>query len=435
MLVSLCRGAPMVPWCGPRTPPTSLRIAQPLLVVAPVSGRYLLEVKVDVEPSFKLRVEPRKNADRYTLHVVALRPATSKDRVRVGWFDVLERAVKLEYLRTMDGLRQAIPVYREAAAGWRAVGDDALEAVTLEALAVMTGDFPQFRAETALVRERLTELFTRLGERELQTINWSYLSLQYYDEGRLGEAKQAAARTQELAIEQGFRVTAARTERELGLFEIALGNYDRARELAQQAQDLAAAIPDRAIEASALSDLGRLDDLAGDLEAAVARNRQALELASGDASATAQIMLSLGFNHLRRGELDEAVARFEARLALARTLVRRDQEALTRLGLGDVHLARGDRDGARRSSSRQRPRNWKRGTSGFAASPSNASAAWISRTVASTRPARVSRRWSRSPPGSSIRRASRRDAPVWRTSQRGATTWRPPKQRRAASYS
>jgi CHAT domain-containing protein len=323
-------------------------IAQRLLVVAPVSGRYLLKVKVDVEPLLKVRLEPRKNTARYTLHVIALRPATSEDRVRVGWFEVLGRAVKLEYLRTMDGLRQAIPVYREAAAGWRALGDDALEAMTLEALAVMTGYFPQFRAETALVRERLTELYTRLGERELQTMNWSYLSLQYYDEGRLREAKQAAARTLDLAIEQGFRVTAARTERELGLFEIALGNYDRARELAQQAQDLAAAIPDRAIEASALSDLGRLDDLAGDLEAAVARNRRALELASGDASATAPIMLSLGFNHLRRGELDEAEARFESRLALAPTFVRRDQEALTRLGLGEVHLARGDREGARR---------------------------------------------------------------------------------------
>jgi hypothetical protein len=49
----------------------------------------------------------------------------------------------------------------------------------------------------------------------------------------------------------------------------------------------------------------------------------------------------VGFSAHYRGEL-EAASRLEARLAMPRN-IQRDQEAMARLGLGDVMLARGDR--------------------------------------------------------------------------------------------
>ena len=99
-----------------------------------------------------------------------------------------------------------------------------------------------------------------------------------------------------------------------------------------------------------MRDLARLDDLAGDVEAAIVRNRRALDLAlaSGNPAVALSITLWLGPNHLRRGELDEAASRLEARLAVASVpYVNWEQEAHARLGLGDVLLARGDRHGAR----------------------------------------------------------------------------------------
>jgi CHAT domain-containing protein/tetratricopeptide (TPR) repeat protein len=259
---------------------------------------------------------------------------------------VLERAVTFERLETMEGLRQAIPLYRQAASGWRSIGDVSFEAETLEALAGMTTIFTQFTRESAAARERLAELYAAMGEREQEVINWRALAVEYSKVGRLVHAKQALGRalTQALALE--LRVTTAAIRRRLASIEFELANFDRARELAQEAHDLAAAIPNHSVDALATWDLSRLDALAGDLDAAVARSQGSLDLAKGDAAATGLITLWSGFLHLRRGELDLAASRFEARLAMPRN-VDRDQEAMSRLGLGDVMRARGDRQGAR----------------------------------------------------------------------------------------
>lgn len=328
-------------------------LPQRLMFVAPVSGSYRVEVYIDRgfprASELRKRGEARADSDlrQYTFQVVALRPATANDRVRASWFDVVERASALARLERIDALQQAIEVFHEASAGWRAVGDVVLEISTVESLATVTGLFTQFHRESASARERLTELYPQTEDPEQEIQNWRRLATKYSQGGRFVNARQAAGRAMELALNLGLRATAAGSQRELGLYEYELGNYERARELAQEAQTLAAGIPDPAVEALAMSDLARLDDLAGDLDAAIARNRRALSLAAGNRPATALITMWLGFNHLRRGEFDDAASRLNARLAMSPTNVQRDQEALTRVGLGDVSLARGDRDTAR----------------------------------------------------------------------------------------
>ena len=85
----------------------------------------------------------------------------------------------------------------------------------------------------------------------------------------------------------------------------------------------------------------------GDFTSAIARSRRGLELSAGNVAASNRINLYLDFFHLGLGELDEAAARFEARLATTKVSVERDQEALARVGLGDVLRARGDWEAAR----------------------------------------------------------------------------------------
>ncbi len=312
-----------------------------LMFVAPASGSYRLDVKRALDASIDPAAAP------YTLQVIALRAATSNDRVRARCFEVLERASALAHLETMDGLRKAIPVLREAAEAWRAAGDATLEASTLESLATMTGFFTELHVESIAACERLTELYARTDNTAAAIRNWRHLATEQHKDGRIDRAKEAAGRALELARAAGLPAGIAQSQRDVGMYEFELGNYERARELAQQAQDLAAAIPDPAVEALAAWDLSRLDDLAGDLDAAIARNRHAVDVTAGSSRAGALVTLWLGFNHLRRGELDAAAARFEARLALGRTHVQRDQEALAQVGLGDVSLARGDRAAAR----------------------------------------------------------------------------------------
>ena len=135
-----------------------------LLFVPSIAGRYLIEVSVDAgEPSMLgVEREPEMTvsdaARSYSLRVLALRPATSDDLARARWFDALEQAVKESERRSLDGVRQAIRLYAEAAKGWQSVGDAALEATTLEALASLASFFAQFARDSALALERLTNL-------------------------------------------------------------------------------------------------------------------------------------------------------------------------------------------------------------------------------------------------------------------------------------
>ncbi len=293
------------------------------------------------------RDAPTNSSQGYLLRVLALRPANPGDHDRARWFALLERAVESERRESMEGLKQALPLYQEASSGWRSTGDVTLEALTLEALAHMAGYFTQYNGESLAARERLAELYPGTEHRQLEIHNLRNLATEYIEAGRVEHAKQAVTRALNLALAAGFSESAAASLRNLGVYECEMGNYERAREYAVRAQEMAAAIPDRPLEALTFWDLARLDSLAGDFDAAIARNTHALELAEGNATATNVILTWLGFNHLSRGELDQAEARFQARLEAARRTVQRDQEALTRLGLADVKLARGDREGAR----------------------------------------------------------------------------------------
>src|SRR5262245_42291410 len=140
---------------------------QRLLFVAPTSGRYTIDLQFDRPPRairegviYQLDKADQSGPFNYTIHVLALRPATPEDRGRAGWFNVLERAAALLHRESMDGLRASFPLLREAAAGWRSTGDVSLEASTLEALARVTSLFSQFRGEAGSARERLTELYS-----------------------------------------------------------------------------------------------------------------------------------------------------------------------------------------------------------------------------------------------------------------------------------
>lgn len=324
-----------------------------VLFLTSVGGRYEIHVSIKGQPYQGLGHErdPETNPattvrSAYSLHVVAMRPATSDDFSRARWFGVLERAATHARLQSIKGLEEAIPLYLEAASGWRSLGDLGLEATTLEGLANLTSFFVQFTRDSAVARERLTQLYRQMGNRPLELANWRRLALEYWKVGRLADAKEAAEHALKLALLLGGRVNAAASRRQLGSYEFDLGNFSRARELAEETLAAAVAIPDRALQVFALGDLGLLDTVAGDLDAAIVRNREALALASGQRELTV-VVLRLAFNHLARGDLDEAASRFEERLTMARTAVQRDQEALARLGLADIARVRGDRNGAR----------------------------------------------------------------------------------------
>ncbi len=285
---------------------------------------------------------------QYAFRVLAWRPASERDRRRERCFVMTARANQLarrEKLLISD-LGEVIDLLKQATTCWQAESDLDLETTTLTSLAALAGMFSEFRLDSAAAFERLIANLRATGQTHLELLSLDDLIVEYNDDGRFDRSRETAIEMQRLAAKLGHRQREGRAYHRLAFAEFSLGNYESARRAALSALDVAKEFQDPALLAMAHLLLGRIDEVAGDYEAALARYEQGLRAAPADRFVTPPLTNALGFLHLRRSEHDAAERQFEARLAWVSRYVQRDSEALARVGLGDVRLARGDREGA-----------------------------------------------------------------------------------------
>ena len=316
-------------------------LPEPLMFIARRAGTHQLKVTI-------ARRADRPRDHEYELHVIALRPATPADRSREACFATTVQGDGLARRgSSMSDFSKAIDVLTSAAACWQKVPDDVLELATLSSLAGLSGMFSEYRLDAAAAYERLIPMLRATGRNALELLRLDDLVVEYIDDGRSDRARETAIEMQRLAAKLGDRQKEGRAYQRLGSSEYALGNYEGARRAALSTIDIAKQLPDAALLAEGQLLLGRIEEVAGDYEAALARYEQGLQAGAGDRFAEPGLRNALGFLRLRRGEHEEAARQFEARLKLAATFVQRDGEALARVGLGDVRLAKGDRESAR----------------------------------------------------------------------------------------
>ncbi len=307
-----------------------------MMFIASEAGRYGVE----------LTLEKRATDQRYTLRVAGLRSATEHDRARDGCFALTVEGDRLAHIEHLESMGQGITLFGQASSCWRDVGDRALEAATLTSLGAVSALFSQFSKQSIAAYDRLAEIYRESGEKAQELTSVENLIREYADNGQFDRALEQSTRSHRLAGDIGSRVREARALHSIALSALLLGDYQRSHQAATAALEMATSLDDRTTYAMASYDLARLDDLAGDFDAARARYEEALR-----ADATGQVVksivtLHLGLLHLRRGDYAEAEKRFQERLALGPMFIQREQEALARIGLGDVAMARGDRAGA-----------------------------------------------------------------------------------------
>lgn len=307
-----------------------------LLFIAPESRRYRVRMRLG---------EQRVATAQYAVRVVALRAATEMDRARERCFVTLTHADRVAHLQQRDTFAQALDLLEEAAACWRDNGDATLESATLTSLAMLASFFSEFAAESAATYERLAELQAAAGDRQAQLRSLESAVREHEDDGRYDRARTQAVQMRTLATPGEPSESAAVSH--VAFAELMLGNYAAARAAAASTIDIASRSRNDSARAFAEVTLAHLDELAGDDDAARVRFERVLQLNPGGRYNQSTLPIELGFLHLRRGEYEQAAARFSERLAGAATNVQREREAMARVGLGDVHLARGDRSGAR----------------------------------------------------------------------------------------
>ncbi len=314
-----------------------------LTFVAEVTGPHRLEVYID---GFNTRGLPPEGQLAFTITVDALRPALPADVERAKVARVAAKAGELVGQQKLAAIEEAIPLYVEAANGWRGVEEPRLEGATLRSLGYITAFFTQFRSASAEAWRRQTAIWRELGEVELEWESWRGLNVEYADDGRSAQARDAGREAIRLSSGFGDRARYGTDLRRAAFDELLLGNYEESRRLAGQALDVGIAIGDVTVEALALDSLARLQAESGDMVAALQQQQRALALV-GDGRIRRQLLMPLGFYHLSLGELDAADETLEEGLALATRLVQREWDALMRIGLGDVAAKRGDRVKAR----------------------------------------------------------------------------------------
>ena len=316
-------------------------LPEPLMFIARRAGAHRINVTL-------ARHEDRPRDHEYELHVIALRSATPADRRREACFATTLQGDGLARRgRSMADFSKAIDLLKSAAACWQKVPDDVLELATLSSLAALSGMFSEYRLDAAAAYERLIPMLRAAGRTALELLMLDDLVVEYIDDGRSDRARETAIEMQRLAAKLGDRQKEGRAYQRLGSSEYSLGNYEGARRAALSTIDIAKQLPDASLLAAGQLLLGRIEEVAGDYEAALARYEQGLHAGAGDRFAEPGLRNALGFLRLRRGEHEEAARQFEERLKLAAIFVQRDAEALARVGLGDVRLATGDRESAR----------------------------------------------------------------------------------------
>jgi CHAT domain-containing protein/tetratricopeptide (TPR) repeat protein len=310
-----------------------------LMFIAPRAGTYRIDVK--------LHDEPATITQQYTLRVLALRTPTDRDRRHHRCFRTTAEADRVARRgRALSDLGNAIEIFKSAARCWQAESDADWEVAALSAQGDLAGLFAEFRLDAAAAFERLIPMLRAKGLSKIELSRLDDLLVEYNDDGRYDRSRETAIEMQQLAKKLGDRQAEGRAYQRLAFVEFSLGNYESSRRAALSGFDIAKEFQNAAMAATANLQLGRIDEVAGDYDAALARYEQGLRATSFDRSATPALTNALGFLHLRRGDLDEAARQFEARLAMASQYVQYDTEALARVGLGDVRLARGDREGA-----------------------------------------------------------------------------------------
>ena len=287
--------------------------------------------------------------------------ATSQDATRGAAQRLMNEGFQLIQQGTAESLRQAIAKFEEAFPLYRAVGDKAGEAVTLnnigssynaigekqKALDYYNQSLPLARAVGDKAGEAATlnnigQVYSDLGEKQktLDYLNQS-LPLRRATGDKAGEAatlnnigqvysdlgeKQKALEfyNQSLPLSRATRYKAAEaaTLTNIGAVYDALGEKQKALEFYNQSLPLSQATGDKAREAPTLTNIGRVYSDLGEKQKALEFYNQSLPLsrATGDKAVEASTLYNVAYLERNRGNLNEAFTQMKAAIEIIEDL-------------------------------------------------------------------------------------------------------------------
>ena len=262
--------------------------SEPILLVAPVSGEYRVEVK-----SWE-----GQDVRRYRIKMIALREATSIDKDHAAAQLAFNEATALTAKQNQEALRTAIRKYEEAVPSFKAAGDTYRQALTLLSIGIAYYNLSEYRK-----------------------------ALEYFN-GTL----DLAVSLKDHRLEAGTQTFVG------GMLDI-LGDVSRALHHQQRALALARQYGSRAAEGTALSNIGKIYNDVADWQKALEFYAQALPVfrSLGLKPNEALTLNNIGIAYYQAGERQKALDYLQQSLPLFREVGNKTSEALTLLNIGRTY--------------------------------------------------------------------------------------------------
>jgi CHAT domain-containing protein/tetratricopeptide (TPR) repeat protein len=303
--------------------------------VAQAAGTHLIEVQAHGQP---------REHGRYVLETQPLRPASSRDRQRVGVQSALLEAADLGS-QGRDALPRALAVLERAAGDAAALGEPTLESMALERL----GDIHYAMGHLLKTREYWEKAFAAPpGDAYSQANAFNSLAMIHSQLGDHVRATSEYERALALFRQVGAEVAQAVVLSNLASVSQHLGDPRRARDYLRQSLTLVAGRDPQA-EALALHNLAAAHRALGELDAAFEVQGRALELCRripfrpGEAAG----LRGLAWAYAARKQPADALKALDQSLEIYRSLGDRRGEGLSLDAIARVHLEDAEPDKAR----------------------------------------------------------------------------------------
>jgi len=260
---------------------------EPILLLADVPGEYRVQIRA---PNAKA------NAAQYQIKILASREATAVDKGHVLAQRTFEEAQQLRSKQAATDKRAAIAKYEQAAPLFQAAGDTYRQTLNVQAEGVVYAQLSEFRTALRLFDEALSLAQKERDERleaPIQTLL-----------GGINDVLGEPAKSQQ--------------------------HYERARLLAKR-------VNDNLSEGSALNNIGKLYNDAGDFQKALEYYLQALPVLTNSPDRRARTLSNIGVSYTALGDFDRALDYLQQALAIAKTGTDRATESTALSNTGYVY--------------------------------------------------------------------------------------------------
>ena len=240
------------------------------------------------------------------------------------------------------GPANALPLFEQALAGYRAAGNRHGEAIALGLAGNCHKRLGDLDRALALLDQALA-LKRELGDRLEEGKTLSHLGLVYWERGEYPEAIRHLEQAIAIGRETGEPKLEGSALNNLALVHDELGDYPKSLATYRRALELYRATDFPRGEGDTLGNLGGVHQILGRCREAMSYYRQALAISErlGSKTAMSQDLGNIALCHTGLGEYEEALADFDRALALAREAGLGKEEADWLKGKGAVLVESG----------------------------------------------------------------------------------------------